>query len=165
MKKNLNGFQSIVDERSHKTMKKLALFIGAALSMSLLFAGCSSSTPTETSATPSSESSVSGTVESGNASVAGTTWKLVDGTVTDPSTGNTVASEDLVALLGSLSLTFNNDGTFTFTYGDVSSEGTYVQDGSIVTITEQSGETASFSVEGGLMSWDINGNILILSQG
>lgn len=164
MIKNLNGFRSIVYERSHKTMKKLALFIGVALSMSMLFAGCSSSTSTETSATPSSESSVSEAVESGNASIEGTTWKLVDGNITDPSTGNTVANEDLVALIGSLSLTFNNDGTFTFNYGNFSSEGTYVQDGSIVTITEQSGEISSLVVEDGLMSWDINGNILILSQ-
>lgn len=138
-------------------MKKLALFIGAAMSVSLLFAGCST-TSNDTS------SSVSESVESEDYNVAGTTWHLVDGDITDPNTGEMIYGDDLVDLIGSLSVTFNEDGTFVFSYGDMTSEGVYEQDGSTVTVTERSGELASFSVEGGIMIWDINDNLLILSK-
>lgn len=153
-------------------MKKLSLLIALALSTSLIFAGCSTGTETETSATPVLDSSTGEVTTDNEVEVqesdvdifAGTTWTLTDGTATNPETGTVTTGEKLISLIGPLNLEFTENGKVSFASDTVHNECTYTQEGNRLTIIGPSNTTITAMAQNGVITFHIGTTTLTFTQ-
>lgn len=127
-----------------KKTSKIIVAVFALVSVMLLMVACSNDTPTT----------------GDTVTLEGTTWVISGGKTAD---GQEVTGDDVNAIFGEITYSFEADGKLVSSALGVESEGTYTQDGNSVTITA-AGVSQTGTIDGDQMTFESEGNTVAFTK-